>query len=173
MKTAIVETVFGKARGYEEKGVQIWKGIPYAKPPIGPLRFRPPELPEPWAGVKDCTQFGPIAWQPPVELMDFLGNQAENMDEDCLNHNIWTPGADGERQDDKAARNMSGNKTHFISHTGDTACTRKGRLRGKVGRYMTQKRQKTAHTRKGKNRKTGTFLPHVRHLFQPSVWLMK
>ncbi|WP_235962383.1 carboxylesterase family protein [Heyndrickxia coagulans] len=47
MKTAIVETVFGKAQGYEEKGVQIWKGIPYAKPPIGPLRFRPPELPEP------------------------------------------------------------------------------------------------------------------------------
>ncbi|AVD55180.1 carboxylesterase/lipase family protein [Heyndrickxia coagulans] len=98
MKTAIVETVFGKARGYEEKGVQIWKGIPYAKPPIGPLRFRPPELPEPWAGVKDCTQFGPIAWQPPVELMDFLGNPAENMDEDCLNLNIWTPGADGERR---------------------------------------------------------------------------
>ncbi len=98
MKTAIVETVCGRVRGYEEKGVQIFKGIPYAKPPIGPLRFRPPEPPKPWSGIKDCTQFGPIAWQPPVELMDFLGNPAENMDEDCLNLNIWTPGTDRGRR---------------------------------------------------------------------------
>ncbi|GER75051.1 carboxylesterase/lipase family protein [Weizmannia acidilactici] len=98
MPAPIIETVYGKVQGYEKNGVQIWKGIPYAKPPVGPLRFLPPQPPKPWTGVKDCTQFGPIPWQPSVELMNFLDNPNENMSEDCLYLNIWSPDADGGRR---------------------------------------------------------------------------
>nr|XP_033334723.1 esterase FE4-like isoform X1 [Megalopta genalis] len=62
-----------------------FRGVPYAKPPVGPLRFKVPEPAEPWTGVKKCTQFGGSCAQ-----MDFLTRQIIGGD-DCLYLNVYTP----------------------------------------------------------------------------------
>ena len=58
MADLVVETTHGKVRGRARGDVAIWRGIPYAAPPVGALRFRPPEPPAPWTGERDATQFG-------------------------------------------------------------------------------------------------------------------
>ncbi|MFX0075764.1 MAG: carboxylesterase/lipase family protein [Candidatus Hermodarchaeota archaeon] len=93
-KTQVVLTKSGKVQGYIEEGIEIYKGIPYAKAPIGDLRFREPQPKEKWDDMKDCTQFGPIAPQhqhddPKIELPE---------DEDCLFLNIWTPASDNKKR---------------------------------------------------------------------------
>ena len=54
----IVATTSGKVDGTVEDGVHVFRGIPYAEPPVGPLRFRPPRPRAPWDGVWDATRFG-------------------------------------------------------------------------------------------------------------------
>jgi para-nitrobenzyl esterase len=98
MSNVIVETDYGKLQGEQINGVFVWKGIPYAKPPVGPLRFRAPEKPEAWTGVRAATSFSPVAPQPQSEIMEFLGNDNSNMNEDCLYLNVWSPGADDKRR---------------------------------------------------------------------------
>jgi para-nitrobenzyl esterase len=94
----IVETRHGKLRGLREDGLTIFRGIPFAAPPVGSRRFGPPQPAAPWAGVRDATRFGPSAPQRPVPF-DFLeGMDVGPTDEDCLTLNIYTPGADGERR---------------------------------------------------------------------------
>ena len=58
---AIVETRCGRIEGREEPehGIQVFRGIPYARPPVGELRFQSPQPAEPWAGVRDAGEFGP------------------------------------------------------------------------------------------------------------------
>ena len=61
----VAETRYGKVRGTEiADGVLAWRGIPYAKPPVGDLRFRPPEAPEPWSGARDALGYGNRSLQP-------------------------------------------------------------------------------------------------------------
>jgi para-nitrobenzyl esterase len=90
----VAETRYGKVRGAEiADGVLTWRGIPYARPPIGALRFRPPEPPEPWAGVRDALEYGNRSPQgelgPPAP-------GAPPTDEDCLYLNVTAPaGASG------------------------------------------------------------------------------
>ncbi|UOR13729.1 carboxylesterase/lipase family protein [Halobacillus amylolyticus] len=98
MSMTVVETANGKVKGKQVEGVYAWKGIPYAKPPLGPLRFQPPEQPESWEGIRDATHFGPASPQPSREISDFLGNEAKNTSEDCLYLNVWSPGADDKRR---------------------------------------------------------------------------
>ncbi|WP_075980000.1 carboxylesterase/lipase family protein [Bacillus massilinigeriensis] len=98
MSSTIVESIYGKLQGEKIDGVFAWKGIPYAKPPVGALRFRAPELPNSWEGVRDATSFSPVAPQPQSEIMEFLGNETLNMDEDCLYLNVWSPGADDKKR---------------------------------------------------------------------------
>jgi len=62
--TEIVETTTGKLRGCIENGVPVFKGIPYAQPPISALRFRNTLEKEPWGGILEATEFGCIAPQP-------------------------------------------------------------------------------------------------------------
>ncbi len=70
-------------------GVRSFKGIPFAAPPIGNLRWRPPQPAAPWAGVRPAHQFGPRAMQLPVfGDMNFRSN---GMSEDCLYLNVWAP----------------------------------------------------------------------------------
>ncbi len=98
MTYQLVETRYGQVQGERIGNVSVWRGIPYAKPPIGPRRFRAPEPLESWEGILDATQFGPISPQPEQEIMTFLGTQLENMSEDCLYLNVWSPAADGRRR---------------------------------------------------------------------------
>ncbi|KUJ68421.1 carboxylesterase [Streptomyces albus subsp. albus] len=88
----IVPTRYGKLRGRDSGGVAAFLGVPYAAPPFGPRRMRPPQPPEPWTGERDALAFGPTAPQPGyTPPMDALIPNAENTGEDCLNLNVWTP----------------------------------------------------------------------------------
>lgn len=76
-----VVTTSGPVRGL---GVEVssFKGIPYAAPPVGPLRWRPPQEPSPWSDIRDATHFGPQCPQT---------QPTGPISEDCLNLNVWTP----------------------------------------------------------------------------------
>ncbi|HKN37477.1 MAG TPA: carboxylesterase/lipase family protein [Acidimicrobiia bacterium] len=96
-----VELSSGRLSGSSEGPLSVFRGIPYARPPIGPLRFGPPRPPEPWTGVRSATAFGPAAAQsaidvtyvPGFSLWEGIGETSE----DCLTVNVWTPGLTGRR----------------------------------------------------------------------------
>ncbi len=90
----VFTTKTGRVRGRRsarDSAVVSVRGLPYAAPPFGPRRFREPQPPEPWDGVRDCAAFGPVAPQS-AELPGTPGWSPG--DEDILTLNIWTP-ADG------------------------------------------------------------------------------
>ena len=84
-----VETAFGPVRGETGPNVDIWRGVPYAAPPVGDLRWRRARDPEPWSETLETTAFGPVCPQPTMPVID-LG-PGITQDEDCLNLNIWSP----------------------------------------------------------------------------------
>jgi para-nitrobenzyl esterase len=96
---AVVETIAGKVEGRYSKGLFIFKGVPYAAPPTGPLRWMPPEEIKPWQGVRPAFEFAKVAPQipPPSGVLDAL-NAVEPQDEDCLYLNVWTPRLDDARR---------------------------------------------------------------------------
>src|SRR5258708_6605934 len=95
-----VETTSGKVRGLVSSGVRQFKSVPYGASTAGANRFKRPERPRPWAGVRDCFGYGPVSPQVPSDmgndyarLIQFDLNVAVGgMSEDCLHLNIWTPG---------------------------------------------------------------------------------
>ncbi|MBV8160975.1 MAG: carboxylesterase/lipase family protein [Acidimicrobiia bacterium] len=94
----IVETTHGSVQGRVKDGICDFRGIPYAAPPVGELRFRPPQPARPWTGVRDATRFGPMAPQNQGAMERLLGAPPQAMDEDCLTLNIWTPACDDARR---------------------------------------------------------------------------
>ncbi len=78
---AVVKTESGSVRGVEKDGVISWKGIPYAAPPVGKLRWRVPQPAVSWPGVRDANQFGPACMQ----------TDDVQKSEDCLFLNAWRP----------------------------------------------------------------------------------
>ncbi len=101
MNSAIVETVetaSGRLAGLRKDGITRFKGIPFAKPPVGALRWRMPEAAEPWAGVRDATKFGHVCPQAPTQLEMLMGSTMGEQSEDCLFLNVWTPGCDAARR---------------------------------------------------------------------------
>ena len=85
-----VETGLGTVRGAARDGIRLWKGIPYAAPPTGALRFRPPQPPTPWTGERDATRSGPVAVQARQSMMSGVSDKTP-MSEDCLTLNVFAP----------------------------------------------------------------------------------
>lgn len=73
----------GLVQGAVENGFSVFKGIPFAAPPVGELRWKAPQAPKNWEGVKTVTQFAPAPFQG--------GNPPSGKSEDCLYLNIWSP----------------------------------------------------------------------------------
>lgn len=91
--TLTIGCKYGEVRGYRDGAVFSWKGIPYAAPTGGEMRFRSCNPPEPWDGVLDCARFGPIA---PQSRQSPIGIDSDmTIGEDCLSLNIWAPEPDG------------------------------------------------------------------------------
>jgi para-nitrobenzyl esterase len=85
-----VTTVNGIVQGTLEKsGVRSFKGIPYAAPPVGVLRWKAPQPAASWTDVRVCDHFGPRAMQPPI-FSDMVF-RSDGMSEDCLYLNVWVP----------------------------------------------------------------------------------
>jgi para-nitrobenzyl esterase len=94
----VASTALGDLHGVEQQGVTVFRGVPYAAPPVGPLRFMPPQPPAAWHGLRDATRHGPIAPQAPSRLRAAMGGFERPQDEDCLTLTIWTPRADNARR---------------------------------------------------------------------------
>ncbi len=88
----VLRITTGRVGGKVEDGVAAYLGIPYAAPPVGELRWKPPAPPAPWDGVREATQYGPSCPQPPGAL----GGDVGPMDEDCLRLNVWTAARAGD-----------------------------------------------------------------------------
>jgi para-nitrobenzyl esterase len=93
--SATTEIAQGKLQGVARDGVLRFNGIPYARPPVGALRWRMPQAPEPWAGVRDAAGFGNIAPQVASAAGAVLGGTPGTRSEDCLYLNVQTPACDG------------------------------------------------------------------------------
>ncbi len=97
-KQAVVSTKSGKLEGEFQNGLYVFKGVPYAEPPVGKLRWMPPQPASKWDGVKPAKEYGAMAPQaamaapPDSPGVPNFGNVAQS--EDCLFLNIWTPGLD-------------------------------------------------------------------------------
>tara|TARA_R110000868_G_scaffold373030_1_gene636956 strand:- start:67177 stop:68793 length:1617 start_codon:yes stop_codon:yes gene_type:complete len=83
----IVETAYGKVSGKAENSAYSWLGIPFAKPPIGGLRWRAPVDPEPWSGTYQATQMPKVCSQ----YLDYGDNPGFSGTEDCLYLNVYKP----------------------------------------------------------------------------------
>ena len=79
----------GRISGLDTGGLRVYRGIPYAAPPVGELRWRPPRRVRPWTGVRACTSFGPSC--PQSGKVVGGGQLPSSESEDCLYLNVWTP----------------------------------------------------------------------------------
>ncbi|MBQ6488973.1 MAG: carboxylesterase family protein [Solobacterium sp.] len=112
-KTDVYETAYGDVRGVVlDSGVELFAGIPYAAPPVGELRWKKPQDPEPWSSVLECDTFAPMSMQ--VQNLPFMGSMAQIIgyrhyrfslhdnyraanSEDSLYLNIWKPAGSVEK----------------------------------------------------------------------------
>jgi len=86
-----IRTTSGELSGEIKRDVRVYRGVPYAKPPVGPLRWQAPQSVK-WDGVRDATRFGPACLQPVNEDgSPNFGGYAGPVSEDCLFLNIWAP----------------------------------------------------------------------------------
>ncbi len=95
-----VSTHAGDLRGQEQDGVTSFKGVAFAAPPVGGLRWREPQPVESWHGVRDAFAFGPCAIQRtiPGDVGELIGIHTGEISEDCLYLNVWTPALDAKRR---------------------------------------------------------------------------
>jgi para-nitrobenzyl esterase len=91
----VVDTAYGKLRGFEANGIKCFKGVPYAGSVSGTRRFLTPAKLEPWIGVRDAMKLGNPSIQIPNQTW---GIDEPDPAEDCLTLNIWTPGCDNKKR---------------------------------------------------------------------------
>jgi para-nitrobenzyl esterase len=95
-KQTVVSIKAGKLEGKFENGLYVFKGVPYAAPPTGELRWLPPQPVKAWSGVKSAKKFGAIAPQNP--MVGPIPRVEQSQGEDCLFLNVWTPGLDNAKR---------------------------------------------------------------------------
>jgi para-nitrobenzyl esterase len=109
--TPVIETSNGKVQGLIRGGIASFRGIRYGAPPVGPLRWRPPQKPAPWKTTADCSNYGAPAMQMAGEIgapaTDFAMQMTQVFttpsdlkiqNEDCLFLNVWTPACDAKKR---------------------------------------------------------------------------
>ncbi|HEX2591777.1 MAG TPA: carboxylesterase family protein [Rhizomicrobium sp.] len=84
----VVRTEAGAVEGVRAGGLDVFKGVPFAAPPVGPLRWRAPQPVAAWSGVRQTTAFGPACMQSGVSMP---GEAPPAVSEDCLTLNVWAP----------------------------------------------------------------------------------
>jgi para-nitrobenzyl esterase len=87
-QAAPVMTADGAVAGQRQGGVDVYRGIPFALPPLGAWRWRSPQPVPPWQGVRDASQFAPACMQQGVSMP---GETTPAVSEDCLYLNVWAP----------------------------------------------------------------------------------
>ena len=87
-----VQTESGTISGLRATGLSLYKGIPFAAPPVGDLRWRPPVHAPHWTGIRKAAAFAPACMQVGVSMP---GETPPTVSEDCLYLNIWTPAKTG------------------------------------------------------------------------------
>ena len=87
----IVKSSAGAVEGQMQGNLRVFKGIPYALPPIGSARWTPPVPVPPWTNVRKAIDFGPACFQPKSKLSSVYVSAPMPMSEDCLTLNIWAP----------------------------------------------------------------------------------
>src|SRR5215211_3042868 len=89
-----VRTASGLVEGVLEKsGIRSFKGIPFAAPPVGDLRWREPQPVKAWTGVLKADHFGPRAMQTPI--FGDMAFRSDGVSENCLYLNVWAPASKG------------------------------------------------------------------------------
>ena len=86
----------GAIEGTTADGVRAFKGVPFAAPPVGTLRWKAPQPVQPWSGVRPAKDFGNRAMQPP--LFADMVFRSPGISEDCLTLNVWAPAAPGKKK---------------------------------------------------------------------------
>ncbi|WP_058910176.1 carboxylesterase/lipase family protein [Entomohabitans teleogrylli] len=89
--TPLVHLPQGALLGLVEEDMAVWRGIPYAEPPVGELRWRAPRPPRRWSGVRVADRFSPASWQSREYCEELGGGDPGVFSEDCLYLNIWAP----------------------------------------------------------------------------------
>ncbi len=89
----LVHAPAGAMKGEVIDTVRVFKGMPYALPPVGAARWRPPQAMPPGRGVRDATRFGPACFQPKSRPGSIYADDPPAMSEDCLSLNVWAPAA--------------------------------------------------------------------------------
>ena len=99
---SVVETQYGRVESVRANGLHAFLAIPFAAPPVGELRWRPPTDPTPWTGVRRAADFSAQSWQPVMEgagpLQFAFNSDGNDRHEDCLYLNVWTPGMDNRKR---------------------------------------------------------------------------
>lgn len=93
-----IPTEGGFVSGTLTDGVRIFRGIPFAAPPTGELRWKPPQPAAPWEGVRKCDTFGPECPQAPYPASSMYYSPPQPQNEDCLYLNVWTKAKAGEKR---------------------------------------------------------------------------
>src|SRR5208282_24558 len=97
--TATVSIHQGKLEGDDQAGLFVFKGIPFAAPPVGARRWLAPEKPAPWTGTRDARRFGAAAPQNKLMLTALSAMVVDGeQSEDCLYLNVWTPALGSKRR---------------------------------------------------------------------------
>lgn len=91
-----IETSKGTIEGVNEDGITVFRGIPFAEPPVGDKRWTAPVDKEPWNGVLETKEFGPACMQLPV--FGDMNFRSDGNSEDCLYLNVWTPSKTGDEK---------------------------------------------------------------------------